>query len=53
MPWLWRAQIGLVAAYSAIIALWLPEWWLHPFGPLVKNIPLLAVLVLLHEMEER
>lgn len=51
--WLWRAQIGLVAAYSAIIALWLPEWWLHPFGPLVKNIPLLAVLVLLHEMEER
>jgi hypothetical protein len=51
--WLWRAQAALIAAYSLIIALRLPEFWLHPYGPLLKNIPLLVVLVLLDVMEER
>jgi hypothetical protein len=49
--WLWRAQMILIVAYSAIIAWALPELWLHPFGPLLKNIPLLAAIVLLHELE--
>lgn len=51
--WLWRAQLALLVVYSAIIAWWLPEFWLHPFGPLVKNVPLAATIVLLHELEER
>jgi uncharacterized protein YbjT (DUF2867 family) len=51
--WLWRAQIAVVLGYSIIIALRLPELWLHPFGPLVKNLPFLAAIVLLHELEER
>jgi uncharacterized protein YbjT (DUF2867 family) len=51
--WLWRAQFALIAAYSVIVALKLPELWLHPFGPLLKNLPMLAALVLLHELEER
>jgi hypothetical protein len=50
---LWRAQAALIVAYSVIIAIWLPEYWLHPYGPMLKNIPLLAVLVLLDVMEER
>lgn len=50
--WLWRAQMLLIAAYSVIIAAWLPEFWLHPFGPLLKNLPLLAAILLLHELEE-
>lgn len=45
--WLWLTQIGVVLGYSAIITVLLPEFWLHPFGPLVKNLPLLAVLYLL------
>jgi uncharacterized protein YbjT (DUF2867 family) len=49
--WLWRAQIALILGYSVIIAWMLPEFWLHPFGPLLKNIPLLAAIVLLHELE--
>lgn len=51
--WLWRAQIALILAYSLLITWRLPEFWLHPFGPLSKNIPLLAVILLLHEFEER
>lgn len=45
--WLWRAQIALIVAYMAIITLRLPEFWLHPYGPLTKNLPMLAVLWLL------
>jgi uncharacterized protein YbjT (DUF2867 family) len=48
---LWRAQIGLILVYSIVIAWKLPEFWLHPFAPLLKNIPLIAAIVLLHELD--
>jgi len=44
---LWRSQMALIVAYSAIIAACLPDFWLHPFGPLLKNLPILAVLLVL------
>jgi hypothetical protein len=50
--WLWRLQMALIAGYSVIIALWLPELWLHPFGPLLKNLPMLAAILTLHELEQ-
>jgi nucleoside-diphosphate-sugar epimerase len=49
--WLWRAQAAVIVAYSAIIAWKLPEFWLHPYGPMLKNVPLLAAIALLHELE--
>lgn len=45
---IWLVQIGLVFLYTLVITLKLPEFWLHPFGPLVKNLPILAILLLLH-----
>lgn len=51
--WLWRAQMALIVGYSVIIAWYLPEQWLHPFGPLLKNIPMLTAIVLLHEFEDQ
>jgi uncharacterized protein YbjT (DUF2867 family) len=45
---LWGAQAALMALYMAVIAAALPEYWLHPFGPLLKNLPMLAVLLLLY-----
>jgi hypothetical protein len=45
---LWAAQAGLMALYMGVIAAQLPEYWLHPFGPLLKNLPMLAVLLLLY-----
>lgn len=50
--WLWRAQMLLIVAYSIIIAIELPEYWLHPFGPILKNLPMLAAILLLHELED-
>lgn len=44
---LWWGQLALVAGYSAIVAMALPEFLLHPFAPVFKNLPILAALVLL------
>ena len=49
--WLWRAQMLVVIAYTAIITVYLPEFWLHPYGPVLKNLPLLAAILMLHELE--
>src|SRR5829696_621188 len=51
--WLWIAQILLILGYTLIITLKLPEFWLHPYGPVLKNLPLLAALWLLYELEPR
>ncbi len=48
---LWQAQAMLIVAYTLIISLWLPEFWLHPFGPILKNIPILMLLWLLNKYE--
>jgi hypothetical protein len=51
--WLWTSQIALVLGYTAIITARLPELWLEPFGPVAKNLPILALLLLLRQMERR
>jgi hypothetical protein len=49
--WLWRAQLCVIIGYTALITIWLPGFWLHPFGPVVKNLPMLAAIYALHELE--
>lgn len=53
-PWrgrLWAAQIALITGYTALISWRLPEFWLHPYGPLLKNLPMLAAIGLLWSLE--
>jgi uncharacterized protein YbjT (DUF2867 family) len=50
--WLWLAQLGLIGFYTVVIAIKLPEFLLHPYGPLTKNLPMLAAIWLLYELEE-
>ncbi len=45
-------QIGVMLFYTLLISLFLPEYWLHPFGPVVKNIPLLIASGFLLSMED-
>lgn len=35
-------QLALIVGYSLAIAVFLPAYWLHPFAPLAKNIPLIV-----------
>lgn len=36
--------MGIMTLVATVVE---PSWWLHPFGPLTKNIPIAAVLVVL------
>lgn len=52
-PLVWSAQIAVVLGYTLIISIWMPEYWLHPFGPVSKNLPLLAAMYLLRRLSMR
>jgi uncharacterized protein YbjT (DUF2867 family) len=47
------AQGALILAYTAIITVALPAFWLHPFGPILKNLPMLALIGALYATERR
>lgn len=51
--WVWWGQIGLIVFYTGIISWRLPEFWAHPYGPVLKNLPMLAGLTLLLMLEPR
>lgn len=51
--WLWLAQLALIGFYTVVIAWKLPEFLVHPYGPLTKNLPMLAAIWLLYELEEK
>jgi uncharacterized protein YbjT (DUF2867 family) len=46
-------QTAVIIGYTLIISWALPEYWLHPFGPLTKNVPLLAAIFIMYAMERR
>jgi len=50
---LWEAQAAVIVFYTIVITLFLPAFWLHPYGPIVKNLPILALLALLHAESPR
>lgn len=50
---LWWAQLALVGAYTILIAWQLPAFLLHPFGPILKNLAVAALLVQLLAEEQK
>lgn len=50
-PLFYLFQFVIVLAYSVIIAFRLPEMWSHPFAPLIKNVPILAILFFLFQQK--
>jgi uncharacterized protein YbjT (DUF2867 family) len=49
---LWISQIVLIVGYMILISWRLPEFWLHPYGPILKNLPMLAAIYMLHVLED-
>lgn len=47
------AQLALIVFYTTVITFKLPEFWLHPYGPVLKNLPLVAAIALLYALEPR
>lgn len=42
---LWLAQLAVMVFYTAALSVVAPELWADPFGALVKNLPLAALLL--------
>lgn len=51
--WLWPLQLALVGGYTVAMTFCLPGFWLHPFGPLSKNLPILVLLLAMWRLDER
>ncbi len=51
--YVWLAQMLVIVGYTVIISVRMPEFWLHPFGPLLKNLPMLAAISVLYYLERR
>lgn len=49
-PRLWLFQLVVVIGYSIIVGVGLPENWIHPFAPLIKNVPIIALLLYLFQL---
>jgi uncharacterized protein YbjT (DUF2867 family) len=45
-------QIILMLGFMAILTWGMPGLWLHPFGPLTKNIPLIAATLVMMALED-
>lgn len=46
-------QIALIVSYSLLITIGMPALWIHPFGPVTKNIPLLIATLLVLPIERK
>jgi len=44
-------QVALIALYTIIISFSQPELWIHPFGPISKNIPLMIATFIMIVLE--
>jgi uncharacterized protein YbjT (DUF2867 family) len=54
LPFITLIQLCLIVGFSLVIAVSLPEFVIHPFGAVVKNLPLfVATLVMLALEQER
>jgi uncharacterized protein YbjT (DUF2867 family) len=53
LPWVWRTQLLVMMGYTLLITLRIPHWWLHPFGPILKNLPMLVGILMLAALPRR
>lgn len=44
-------QISLMVLYSLLVSFWLPIYWLEPFAPIAKNIPLIILTLVIIALE--
>lgn len=46
-------QLAVIIGYTVIISVFLPEFWLHPFGPIIKNLPFVMVILMSMAVERK
>ena len=53
VPWVGAAQLALMAAYTGLVTLFMPELWLHPLGAISKNLPVAAATLVMMALESK
>lgn len=48
LKWCYLIQLYVIIIYSILLTFIAPDFWLHPFGPLSKNIPILMLVYILY-----
>jgi len=48
LRWCYVLQLCVIAVYTLLLTLIAPDFWLHPFGPLTKNVPLMVLIYWLY-----
>ncbi len=43
-------QIVVITSYTILLTIIEPSYWLHPFGPVSKNLPIIMLILILHYM---
>jgi len=46
-------QVLIIVTYTLLLSMIAPSYWLHPFGPVTKNIPILVLIGLVYLDAER
>ncbi len=52
LRWMGALQLLLMFGFMGILTYGSPSFWVHPFGPLTKNIPLIAATLVMMAMAE-
>lgn len=47
LKWCFKFQVSVIIFYSILLSFIAPEFWLHPFGPITKNLPIIALILVL------
>lgn len=47
------AQWVVITVYSVLLTVIDPSFWVHPFGPLSKNIPIMVLIYILFQNEAK
>lgn len=45
-------QIVVIASYTILLTIIEPSYWLHPFGPVSKNLPIIMLILILHSISD-
>ncbi|GHF92124.1 DoxX-like family protein [Thalassotalea marina] len=41
-------QVAVIVVYTLLLTIIDPSYWLHPFGPVTKNLPIIVLIIYLY-----
>ena len=45
-------QIMVIVSYTILLTIIESSYWLHPFGPVSKNLPIIMLILILHSITD-